>query len=131
MPTTVSFDFAVVRIVPHVERQEFLNAGAILYCRALRFLEARIALDFRRLAAFNGDIDITEVERQLVFFTQVSAGDPAAGPIAALPPAGRFHWLVSPRSTVIQTSSVHSGLCADPATTLDQIVRRMVPGAAN
>ncbi len=124
------FDYAVLRVVPRVERDEFINAGVILYCRALDFLAARIALDRARLAALypgaGSDIDVDTVERALSLVPRICAGDLAAGPIAALSRSERFHWLVAPRSTIAQVSPVHSGLCDDPAAMLDHLVDTMV-----
>lgn len=123
-----SFDHAVVRVVPRVERGEFLNAGVILYCRALDYLAARVQLDRARLAAFAPPValDLEALHRALELIPRLCAGEPGAGPIAALPQAERFHWLVAPRSTVTQVSPVHSGLCVDPAATLDALFERMV-----
>lgn len=123
-----SFDYAVLRVVPRVERAEFINAGVIVYCRALDYLAARIELDRARLAALFAPAveDADTIERALALIPRICAGDPTAGPIAALPPAERFHWLVSPRSTITQTSPVHSGLCDDPAKTLDHLIDAMV-----
>jgi hypothetical protein len=121
-----SFDYAVVRVVPRVDRDEFINAGVILYCRSLDFLAARIALDRARLAALFPSADVDAVERALAVFPRISSGDPTAGPIARLSRGERFHWLVSPRSTVTQVSPVHSGLCDDPAAMLDHLVDAMV-----
>lgn len=126
MPVLNSFDYAVIRVVPRVEREEFLNAGVILFCRTRRFLECRLALDRQRLHAFAPALDLAEVEGHLAVLPLVCAGDPGAGPIARLPLAGRFHWLVAPRSTIIQTSPVHTGLCLDPAATLEHLVDVMV-----
>ena len=106
MPATKSFNYAIVRVVPLVEREEFVNAGVILFCRECPFLGARIALDRTRLAALAPWLDLVEVERQLALIPAICAGEPAAGDVAALSPAERFHWLVAPRSTVIQTSPV-------------------------
>jgi len=123
-----NFDYAVLRVVPRVERDEFVNAGVILYCRPLDFLDARVALDRARLTAFfpaaAGDIDT--IERALSIVPRICAGDFEAGPIAALSQAERFHWLVAPRSTIVQVSPVHSGLCDDPARMLDHLVDAMV-----
>lgn len=126
MPELRAFDYAVVRVVPRVEREEFMNAGVILFCRTARFLEARIELDVQRLAHFAPFLDSAEVQRHLKIIPAICAGDPAAGPIAQLPLAGRFHWLVAPRSTLIQPSPVHSGLCSDPAGTLEHLLESMV-----
>lgn len=126
MPAPSSFDYAVVRVVPRVERGEFINAGIILFCRTRRFLRARIALDRARLAALAPACDPDEVQRHLDVIALVAAGGPAAGPIGRLSQAERFHWLVAPRSTIIQPSPVHSGLSHDPAATLDQLFDELV-----
>jgi Protein of unknown function (DUF3037) len=126
MPARSSFDYAVVRVVPRVERGECINAGVILYCRTLGFLEARIALDGARLRALDPSADVQEVEHALALIPRVCAGDPAAGPIGRLSQAERFHWLTSPRSTVTQPSPVHSGICDDPATALTRLMETMV-----
>lgn len=121
-----SFDYAIVRVVPRVERAEFVNAGVILFCRTCRFLAARIELDARRLAALAPWLDLAEVERHLAIIPLVAAGDPDGGPIAQLPMADRFHWLVAPRSAMIQISPVHSGLCDDPTAALEDLLDRLV-----
>src|SRR4051794_7409668 len=121
-----SFDYAIIRIVPRVERGEFVNTGVILFSRTGRYLEARIELDHRRLAALAPDIDIAEVERQLAVIPLICGGDPVGGPIAALPASQRFHWLTAPRSTVIQTSPVHVGLCQEPERMLEHLMETMV-----
>jgi hypothetical protein len=123
------FAYAIVRVVPRVERGERLNAGIVLLCRQLRFVGAEMRLDEARLRSLDPDCDVVEVRAHLDLIQRIAAGDPSAGPIAALAPAERFHWLVAPSSTVIQPSSVHAGLTADPATTLDHLVRTLV-GAA-
>lgn len=116
-----SYDYAVIRIVPRVEREEFLNVGVILFCRTRRFLDMTTALDPERLAAFAPSIDVAEVNDHLRAFEAICHGARTGGPIAALPPAERFHWLTAPRSTVIQTSPVHSGLSDDPRRALDHL----------
>jgi hypothetical protein len=123
-----SFEYAVVRVVPRVEREEFLNAGVILYCRSLRFLDARVALDRDRLQALSPDPtrDLDTIERGLAMIPRICAGDPGAGPIAALDQAERFRWLCATRSTVNQVSPVHAGLCDDPAAMLDHLMKKMV-----
>jgi Protein of unknown function (DUF3037) len=126
VPVPSSYDYAILRVVPRVERGEFLNVGAILFCRTRRFLETRVHLDRQRLAALWPELDITAVEERLAMIQLVCAGGPAAGPIGELPQADRFHWLVSPRSTVVQTSPVHSGLCDDPAEALERVLETMV-----
>ena len=126
MPARSSFDYAVVRVVPRVERGEFLNAGVILFCRVRRFLGARIALDERRLQVFYPDLDTAALQNNLDAIPLICAGGKGVGPIGQLPQAERFHWLVAPRSTITQTSPVHSGLCTDPETMLEHLVASLV-----
>jgi len=126
VPPPNAFQYAIVRVLPRVERGECLNVGVILLCRPRRYLDARIALDERRLAAFAPDLDPASIRPHLDAIERIAAGDPAAGPIARLGQAERFHWLVAPASTVIQTSDVHSGLCDDPAVELDHLVATLV-----
>jgi len=121
-----AFDYAIVRVVPRVERGEQINAGVILSCPTQDYLAARIALDPARLAALAPALDIAEVEAALAVIPLIAAGDPRGGPIAALPRSERFHWLVAPRSAIIQTSPVHTGLCDDPGAALDRLVERLV-----
>lgn len=127
MPVTSSFDYAIVRVVPRVERGEFINAGIIVFCLEHRFLEARVVVDEPRLKALWPQIDVELIRRHLQAIPRVAAGDPAAGPIAKLSQRERFHWLVSPRSTIIQVSPVHTGLCDDsPASAIDRLARRLL-----
>ena len=126
MHTPSSYDYAIVRVVPRVEREEFINAGVILSCPAQDFLGARIELDERRLLALDAGVDLESVRANLGSIPLLCAGGPTAGPIGKLTPRERFHWLVAPRSTIIQTSPVHSGRCQDPAVALDHLVRTMV-----
>ncbi|HEY7641803.1 MAG TPA: DUF3037 domain-containing protein [Steroidobacteraceae bacterium] len=126
MPTPSSYDYAIVRVVPRVEREEFINAGVILSCQAQDYLGARIELDEQRLLAIDAAVDLDSVRANLASIPLICAGGPAAGPIGQLTPRERFHWLVAPRSTVIQTSPVHSGRCQDPAAALDHLLRTMV-----
>jgi hypothetical protein len=121
-----SFDYAVIRVVPRVERGELINAGAIVSCPTQAYLAARIALDAARLHALSPATDVAEVEAALALIPLIAAGDPRGGPIAALARGERFHWLVAPRSAMIQTSPVHTGLCDDPAAALDQLIERLV-----
>ena len=120
------FQYAIVRVVPRVERGECLNVGVVLLCRPRRFLGARIHLDERRLAAFAPDLSPELIRPHLEAIERVAAGDPSAGPIARLGKAERFHWLVAPSSTIIQASEVHTGFCEDPATELDHLVATLV-----
>jgi len=126
VPALRSFDYAVIRVVPRVERDEFINAGVVLYCLTQRFLGAVVELDRARLLALAPSVDISLVESHLASFPRVCAGGSEAGPIGQMSQSERFHWLVAPRSTIIQTSPVHSGLCADPQAALERLLDRMV-----
>lgn len=121
-----TYDYAVVRVVPRIEREEFINAGVILSCQKLGFLGARIALDEARLLALAPDVDLELVRRHLAAIPAICAGHADAGPIGALPPRGRFHWLTARRSSIIQTSPVHTGRCGDPEATLDRLLAKLV-----
>jgi Protein of unknown function (DUF3037) len=120
------FQYAVLRVVPDLERGERLNAGVVLFARTLGFLEARVRLDEDRLRLLWPEADAGAVARHLEGLARVAAGDPGAGPIAALAPSQRFHWLVAPSSTVVQPSPVHTGLCDDPARALAHLFARLV-----
>ena len=126
MPTLHTYDYAIVRVVPRVERGEFINAGAIVSCKAAGFLKARIALDRSRLAALAPEADADLLQATLDAFPAICAGGDAAGPLRHLSARERFDWLVAPRSTSVQTSVVHSGRCADLELALDQLMKRMV-----
>jgi hypothetical protein len=120
------YDYAVIRVVPRVERGEFVNAGAVVFCRPAGYLAARIALEPERLRALDPAVDLETVFRALSVYPLVAGGDPAAGPVARLPQPDRFHWLVSPRSTIIQPSPVHAGLADDLDWALERLLDRMV-----
>jgi hypothetical protein len=127
MPERISFEYAVIRLVPRVEREEFVNVGVVLYCSAQRFLQMRYQLDEQRLSALCSELDIVEIKQYLQAFERICMGDKKnAGPIGKLPIAGRFRWLTATRSTVLQTSKVHPGLCEDAAITLDRIYKEQV-----
>lgn len=126
MPALSSFDYAILRVVPRVEREEHINAGVILFCLERDFLKARVELDEARLRVLWPGTDVELVRQHLEAIPRICAGSPDAGPVARLSQRERFHWLVSPRSTVIQVSPVHSGLCEQPQRTLDELFRRMV-----
>jgi hypothetical protein len=126
MPGTDLFEYAVIRIVPRVEREEFLNAGVILYCKRPAFLGMRYILDEKRLQALHPDIDLADIKANLDALEQVCQGNTTASPIAALDIAGRFRWLTAKRSTVVQFSAVHPGLCSDPGAALERMFRQMV-----
>ena len=129
MHAQCSYDYAVIRVVPRVERQEFLNAGVILWCQEQDLLEARVELDEPRLRTFDAAVDLDAVRRHLASFSIICAGVNHAGPIGKLPKRERFDWLVAPRSTIIQTSSVHSGRCHDVSLTLERLLDTMVRSA--
>ncbi|WP_298211689.1 DUF3037 domain-containing protein [Acidovorax sp.] len=126
MHTAEVYDYAIVRVVPRVEREEFINAGVILSCQRSGFLQAAIALDEARLLAMDPQADIDTVHRHLAAIVAICAGEPGCGPIAQLPYRSRFHWLTARRSAIIQTSPVHTGRCADAAAALEHIMDRMV-----
>ncbi len=120
------FSYAVLRVVPRIERGERFNAGVVVYCRQRDFLGARVALDALRLAALAPDLPADLLSAHLEALVRVASGDSDAGPIARLPPSERFGWLVAPASTIIQPSEVHTGLTGDPAATLDQLFAELV-----
>ena len=119
------FEYAVIRVVPRVDRGEFINAGVILYCRPHKFLRSQFELSQERLRAFGG-IDAGTIEEHLQAFERICRGDKDSGPIGRLPIGERFRWLTAPRSTIVQTSAVHTGLCTDPAETLETLVAKLV-----
>jgi hypothetical protein len=126
MPELYPFDYAIIRVVPRVDREEFLNAGVIVSCLARNYLKARIELDRDRLAAFGASIDLATVMKHLNAIPVICDGGADAGPIGQMSLSARFHWLVAPRSTIIQTSSVHTGLCEDGEAMLEHLLERMV-----
>jgi hypothetical protein len=126
LPAREEFQYALLQVVPRVERGERMNAGVVVFCRRLGFLAARIGLDRARLAALDPAADFDEVSRHLDMLAAVAAGDSGAGAVASLPDSERFHWLVAPSSTVIQPSAVHTGLTGDAAATLDDLFGKLV-----
>ncbi|HYV09425.1 MAG TPA: DUF3037 domain-containing protein [Pyrinomonadaceae bacterium] len=129
MPDKFRYDYAVIRVVPKVDREEFINAGVIVSCPELSFLEARIKLNEARLLALDPNVDLDLVRKHLASIPTICRGGDGAGSIGQLPQRQRFHWLVAPRSTVIQTSPVHTGRCGDPAAALEHLVATMVDPA--
>ena len=125
MSAQSSFDYAVIRVVPRVEREEFVNAGVIVFCLEKNFLAAKVRVNEERLKALWPEADIDLIKQHLEAFPKISAGDPDAGPIARLSLRERFHWLVSPRSTMIQISPVHTGICSDPQEALERLFTRL------
>jgi hypothetical protein len=120
------YDYAVIRVVPKVDREEFINAGVIVSCPDLSFLEARIKLNEARVLALDPQVDLDMVRTHLATIPTICRGGDEAGPIGQLPQRQRFQWLVAPRSTIIQTSPVHTGRCADPLAALAHLVKTMV-----
>jgi len=121
-----AFQYAMLRVVPRVERGECLNAGVVLFARTAEFLGVRVELDVARLQCLAPGTDPAPIAAQLAGLVRVGEGDPSAGPIARLSQSQRFHWLVAPASTAVQPSDVHTGLCDDPALTLDHLFERLV-----
>ncbi len=126
MPTSASFDYATLRVVPRVERQEFVNIGVIVLCREQKFLAAKVHLDEPRLRALYPAIDLEAVRLHADAVVRIAEGDPAAGPIARLSQSERFHWLTSPRSTILQPSPVHTGLCNDTSELITRLHTQLV-----
>ena len=120
------FEYAVIRVVPQVEREEFLNVGVILYCPKLKFLQCLCEVDDKRLCSFSSKIDIADLKGHLHSFAQICSGSIDGGPIAQLDMPSRFRWLSATRSTVVQTSKVHPGLCIDPPETLQKLYAQLV-----
>jgi hypothetical protein len=121
-----SFDYAVIRVVPRVEREEFINAGVIVFCLEKRYLAARIYLDETRLKALWPEADVELVREHLAAIERVCEGDPFAGPIAKLSQRERFHWLISTRSTIIQPSPVHTGICDETGDLLERLAKQFL-----
>ncbi len=127
MPEPASaFSYAIVRVVPDIERGEFVNAGVMLFARQHDFLAARVELDRKRLAALSPEADYESVRSALKAFVRVAEGDEGAGPMATLPKSERFGWLAAPSSTVVQCSPTHTGLCSDPRRALDELFEDLV-----
>jgi hypothetical protein len=126
MPGKQLFEYAIIRIVPRVEREEFLNAGVILYCKDLKFLDIVYSVDRERMQAICADLDCNAVEEHLQSFEWICKGDRKGGAIAALDKPSRFRWLTATRSTIVQTSRVHPGFCTDPTDTLQRLFSQLV-----
>ena len=126
MPARACYDYAVIRVVPRVEREEFVNVGVILSCPTHEYLEARVHFDPARLGALFPALDLDIIERHLLSIPRICRGGPEGGAIGALSARQRFYWLTAPRSTQIQTSVVHTGLCGEPDEVLDRLMRTMV-----
>lgn len=126
MPDHSTYDYAVIRVVPRVEREEFVNVGVIVSCPAHDFLECRIELDEARVRALDPHVDMDAVRRYLQIIPLICRGGEAAGAIGRLSPRERFHWLLAPRSTIIQMSAAHTGRCTDPPALLEHLLATMV-----
>jgi hypothetical protein len=126
VPDHDTYDYAIIRVVPKVEREEFINVGVVVSCPIRGFLEARIELDESRLLAVDPTLDVETIRAHLATFPLVCAGGEQAGPMGRLSQRERFHWLVAPRSTIIQTSAVHTGRCKDPLAVLERLLDTMV-----
>jgi hypothetical protein len=124
------FSYAIIRVVPRVERGERFNAGVVLFCRQREFLAVQVSVDENRLRALAPGLSAVELRSHLDALAMVAAGDPEAGPVSALPQSERFGWLVAPSSTVVQPSAVHTGLSDDPQRTLDELFRELVEPVA-
>ena len=137
-PSRDPFSYAVLRVVPDIEREEFVNAGLLLFCRSRRFLRARTSLDVQRLDAIRPGVDAAAVRGQLELVERIAAGNVQSGPLSGMSESERFHWLTTPRSTAVQPGPVHGGMSDDPAATFEQLYRTLVteprtdgsPGAA-
>ena len=125
------FEYAVIRIVPRVEREEFLNMGVVMFCRDQKFLHCKFDVNEARLNAFSPHINIEQINAYLCAFRLICEGDKAGGPIASLPMIERFRWLTAARSTMLQTSVVHSGLCVDAQETLEKLYDKLVADLIN
>jgi hypothetical protein len=126
MPEKHLFEYAVIRIVPRVEREEFLNVGVILYSQSLKFLDMMYNVDEKKLSYFSEKLDIPEVEDYLKAYGHICRGKAEGGPIGKLDLASRFRWLTATRSTIVQSSKVHSGFCADPGNALHELFTKFV-----
>ena len=120
------FEYAVLRVVPRVEREEFINVGVIVFCTSQRFLEVTFEMNATKLRALSADLDLDDVAAYLQALKQICEGKKEGGTIAALPAASRFRWLTATRSTIVQASKVHPGLCSDPKQTLDKLFAQLV-----
>lgn len=125
-PSRSPFAYAVLRVVPDIEREEFLNAGLVLFCRPRRFLCARATLDAGRLAGLRSDADPAALRDQLALVERIAAGEVASGPLAGMSQSERFHWLTTPRSTAVQPGPIHGGMTDDPAATFEHLYATLV-----
>lgn len=126
MPNSPLFEYAVIRFVPRVEREEFLNVGVILFCKSLNFLDTRCSLDEKKLCFFKDDQIVDEFKTYLATFEKIARGEAHSGSIAEMDKASRFRWLSATRSTILQTSRVHPGFCDNPEEMLERLFQQLV-----
>jgi hypothetical protein len=126
MQETHLFEYAVIRVVPRVDREEFLNVGVILFCPSLKFLGLRCTQQSDRLLTLDPQLDLDELDHHLHALGAITLGEETGGPIGRLDKASRFRWLTATRSTILQTSKVHPGLCTDPSATLEELYKKLV-----
>ena len=126
MPSRSPFSYAVLRIVPDIEREEFVNAGLVLFCRSRRFLGARTSLNAERLRALRPSADVDALAAQLALIEQIAAGQVTSGPLAGMSQSERFHWLTTPRSTAVQPGPIHGGMADDPEATFEHLYSTLV-----
>lgn len=126
MPGKYLYEYAVIRIVPRVDREEFINAGVILYCKDLKFLEVRFTINKQRIQMLCDQLDCNELEEHFQSFQKICGGAKDGGPIAQLDMASRFRWLTATRSTIVQASKIHPGFCTDPNETLEKLYTQLV-----
>lgn len=126
MPVNVPYEYAVIRLVPRVEREEFINIGVLLFSRRKRFLQVKYHLNTARIGAFSALVDIDFIKKYLTAWEAICQGSPQGGRIGELEPAARFRWLAADRSTIIQTSKIHPGLCSEPEQVLERLFERCV-----
>ena len=126
MPDNLLFEYAVIRVVPKVEREEFFNAGVILYCAPRKFLQTKYEIKEHRLRAFCEELELGALQENLSAFDRIALGVAGSGPIGRLSLPERFRWLTATRSTIVQASRVHPGLCTDPAEMLEHLFRKLV-----
>jgi len=126
MPEKVLYEYAVIRIVPRVEKEEFFNAGVILYCKDRKYLNTITHLNLKKLSCFAPDADVEEINAHLNAYEQIAKGESKGGPIARLDMASRFRWLTATRSTMVQSSQTHSGYCEDPEKALEDLFEKYI-----
>ncbi|MEA2651638.1 MAG: hypothetical protein QOI85_1359 [Chloroflexota bacterium] len=126
MPSRSPFSYAVLRIVPDIEREEFVNAGLVLFCRSRRYLRARTSLDSARLRVLRPSADVDGLAAQLALIEHIASGEVASGPLAGMSQSERFHWLTTPRSTAVQPGPIHGGMAEDPDTTFEHLYSTLV-----